>query len=204
MCRIPAGASILFASNGKRFFPLPKIACGCSFMNIWPFCTFANHPEQLGPCICAFGNGFTSSVSVRLHPFLVLSSLLLWKRREVVLELQWFREQRDLWFRWPPLPAINPVRTKVNPPPRHGKCHPQPLLAVVYGDGWRQRSTLAFRAKSRFHLRPQLVKQVALLGLVLNCAPSNTVQPASNCVRSDLQGQRGHVLVSIDLEGSDV
>ncbi len=34
----------------------------------------------------------------------LLTSLLrcLWKRREVVLELQWFCEQQDLWFSWPP------------------------------------------------------------------------------------------------------
>ena len=60
----------------------------------------------------------------------------------------------------PPLPSINLVRTKVNPLPPI--CHPplmchlpwcttphwhatHPLLeAVVYGDGWWQRSTLAF------------------------------------------------------------
>ncbi len=88
-----------------------------------------------------------------------------------------------------PPPAINQVRSKVNPPQgwvtSHGKCHlptdvpppqkvtaphdaPPPhwcatphrkchlpltchtpiLLAVVYGDGWRQRSTLAFGATS--------------------------------------------------------
>ena len=61
----------------------------------------------------------------------------LWKRREVVLELQWFREQQDLWFSWPPPPpwmpppllAFNQVRTKVNPP---GICHP-PWCTTPHG-----------------------------------------------------------------------
>ncbi len=90
----------------------------------------------------------------------------LWKRREVVLELQWFCKQQDLWFSWPPpLPAFNQVRTKVNPPPMksatlppHEKCHP-PWKAPPPPHGkhypprcgvwrWWQPSTLAFGAKS--------------------------------------------------------
>ncbi len=50
----------------------------------------------------------------------------LWKKSQVVLELKWFCQQRDLCFIPPrhgchPLLAINQVRTKVNPPP--GICH---------------------------------------------------------------------------------
>ncbi len=43
-----------------------------------------------------------------------------WKRRQVVLELQWFHEQRDLCFTptipWMPPPSSNQGRTKVKPP----------------------------------------------------------------------------------------
>ncbi len=41
---------------------------------------------------------------------------------------------------------VPPLMKSATPPPL--TCHSLPLLAVVYGDGWRQRSTLAFGAKS--------------------------------------------------------
>ena len=61
-----------------------------------------------------------------LQTRLTLLLRCLWKKREVVLELQWFREQRDLCFA--PL-AINHVRTKVYTPQGyamhpHKMCHP--------------------------------------------------------------------------------
>ena len=49
-----------------------------------------------------------------------------------------------------PLPAINEVRTKVKPPQGYATPPwkvpptdmPPPVLTMVYGDGWRQRSSL--------------------------------------------------------------
>ena len=67
------------------------------------------------------------SNSVVPIPFSYFLLRCLWKRRQVLLELQWFHEQWDICFIKPlhrchPLPAINQVRTKVNAP--QGMCHP--------------------------------------------------------------------------------
>ena len=80
----------------------------------------------------------------------------VWKRRwqhrlfkgsEVVSELQWFQAWRGLWFPPPPidvtpLPAIDQVRTIVNPPPWN--VPPQPPTSV-----WQMAAKcLAFVPKS--------------------------------------------------------
>ncbi len=92
----------------------------------------------------------------------------------IVLELQWFQEQQDLCFTPTPMDA-SPLLAIKSPPPRDMPpstdvlprmkshplwkvpppimCHP-PLLVVVCGDGWRQRSALAVGAKSLFFVSP--------------------------------------------------
>ena len=59
------------------------------------------------------------------------------EKGEIVLEQTMVQAWEDLWFSLPPPPGI------CHPPL---KCHP--LLAAVCGNGWRQRSNLAFGAKS--------------------------------------------------------
>ncbi len=66
----------------------------------------------------------------------------LWKRRKVVLELQWFREQRDLCFtppptQWMPPPASHqPSKDQSQTPQEYttpyGKCHPPPARCDVW------------------------------------------------------------------------
>ena len=73
------------------------------------------------------------SIPLPWNPFLITSLVL--KRHEVVLELQRFHEQWDLWFTLSPqlpnsalLPAINQVRTKVKSSQGYAMpplmCHP--------------------------------------------------------------------------------
>ncbi len=51
--------------------------------------------HEMCPCV------LDTNVCVSFSLFFLLLRCL-WKRREVVLELQWFCEQQDLWFSWPP------------------------------------------------------------------------------------------------------
>ncbi len=73
-----------------------------------------------------------------------------------------------------PLLAFNQVRTKVNPPGichPHGKCHPS--RCGVWRWQWRQRSTLAFGAKSLVSHFPE---QTGLFFLCVG-ATQKTVTP---------------------------
>ena len=64
----------------------------------------------------------------------------------------WFRlDETDAFPPWmpaPPLLASTEEGPKSNPPPPPMKSATPPGHCVVYGDGWRKRSTLAFGAKS--------------------------------------------------------
>ncbi len=78
----------------------------------------------------------------------------LWKRREVVLELQWLRKQRDLCF---PPPASHQTSNPRDMPPHTDVPHPMmrhhpPPPSSAWR--WQQRSTFAFGAKSPVFLFP--------------------------------------------------
>ncbi len=75
------------------------------------------------------------------------------------LDLQWFREKRDLWFT-PPPPSHQPSLDQNQhpqgdmPPPPHAKCHPQP---VRHGDGgsevpWPLGPNLVFLLSGIWHV----------------------------------------------------
>ena len=114
-------------------------------------CLVLNPIVLLDKCIfhsevCSqFSDKFVESCLIVWEPIRSFSLRCLWisKRREVVLGLQWFREQRDLWFTspppWIPPPGHQPSKNLSQPPPgifAPMMCHP------LFVRRWRQRSTV--------------------------------------------------------------
>ncbi len=84
----------------------------------------------------------------------IITSLPKKKARSstAVLELQWFHEQRDLWFttQWMPPPGHQPSQSQTQLLICHPDWHATPTDVPPRRSAWRwrQRSTLAFGAKS--------------------------------------------------------
>ena len=134
-----------------------RFQSGATWCQFWTVHLHHTKPFILNVIVFNFG--------VKKLPLKKAWSSIYWSRRDS----GWMRP-----LLYPPMdatpfpPAINQERTTVNPPwichphdapPPHGKCHPPPWCATPYTDmpppparcgvwRWRQRSTLAFGAKS--------------------------------------------------------